>query len=497
MRRAIRLGVLAAAALGAACTDTGSDLGGSSAATVIAVSPPEFLGKVTCSRAPGSMQTFVATVTDQTAGSFVLPSSTVTPCTVAAQFRYVVPGHRYTAEVDAYDIGLDPWKLQSPKCTEAQANLASLVEELANVEQELEDFAKAHENEKPPPDPPQDLVDQRDKLSAKKPLLECLAGGLCRTAAGSLQVRGCGAAADAVAEFQCDHAEELGQKKIPPEILLQKQHLDGVAATFCGPSSGIRELETTDGQPVDPTWRTECRGVDPGAQAGQQLLGAESIEHELVVVEDCDPLEIASGAVIGISVDPSASLGALSCTGDGGSVASFDVVPDAAGLDPQQGVPCGTLPAPYTEGIAAGQAYTFRLDAYAKGAATATWRATCSAVAKDGLVVSASCNALTDEGGLVISLADDDIACPTGGTFRVALFVSIDGEAQSFTVPPFACGAPAEIAGLPPSDPSDPYVAQVEVLDPDGMPPACASCSAAVVPGETTTATCASQPCPP
>ena len=86
--------------------------------TVVAVSPEDFRGSVPCTNAPGAMRAFVATLTDlgtsEEPVSFSLPSSVVrtpelggrfgpVPCEQAAGFSFVVPGHRYSAEVEAYD----------------------------------------------------------------------------------------------------------------------------------------------------------------------------------------------------------------------------------------------------------------------------------------------------------------------------------------------------------------------------------------------------------
>ncbi len=86
--------------------------------TVVAVSAEDFRGEVPCSNAPGAMRSFVATLTDlgtkEEPTSFSLPSSVVrsdalggrfapVSCLQAAGFSFVVPGHRYSAEVEAYD----------------------------------------------------------------------------------------------------------------------------------------------------------------------------------------------------------------------------------------------------------------------------------------------------------------------------------------------------------------------------------------------------------
>jgi hypothetical protein len=99
-----------------ACTSTATTLIPATAigpgTTSVSVDPQSFLGAVSdggvalaCSDQPGSMRSFVATVTDVTDPEtpFVLPSSPPTSCGQSAYFQYVTPGHIYVADVDAYE----------------------------------------------------------------------------------------------------------------------------------------------------------------------------------------------------------------------------------------------------------------------------------------------------------------------------------------------------------------------------------------------------------
>ncbi len=95
------------------------DVAGSSSPTtptLVAVSPSEFSGDVPCANVPGAMRSYVVTLFDlgtneEPSAPFALPSSVVrdgsvfrpTPCEKTAAFAFVVAGHRYDAEVDAYD----------------------------------------------------------------------------------------------------------------------------------------------------------------------------------------------------------------------------------------------------------------------------------------------------------------------------------------------------------------------------------------------------------
>lgn len=75
----------------------------------IAVDPQYFLGDVPCAGSEGAMRSYVATLTDRSIPgvTFVLPSSPPTSCSDRIVFRYVVYGHEYSAEIDAYEQAPD------------------------------------------------------------------------------------------------------------------------------------------------------------------------------------------------------------------------------------------------------------------------------------------------------------------------------------------------------------------------------------------------------
>jgi len=96
---------------------------------LIAVSPEDFLGTQQCGDGAGLVGSYVATLSDVTTASdggaepetgFPLPSSPPTRCAFPVTFSLVVAGHRYRAQVDAYDrmprMGdgdLDPTHIQA------------------------------------------------------------------------------------------------------------------------------------------------------------------------------------------------------------------------------------------------------------------------------------------------------------------------------------------------------------------------------------------------
>lgn len=104
------------APLALACSSTPSTAGPTTP-TLVAVSPSDFAGDVPCADAPGAMRSYVVTLydlgtVDEPTDPIALPSSVVrdaagvfrpTGCERTAAFALVIPGHRYDAEVDAYD----------------------------------------------------------------------------------------------------------------------------------------------------------------------------------------------------------------------------------------------------------------------------------------------------------------------------------------------------------------------------------------------------------
>jgi hypothetical protein len=82
--------------------------------TLIAVSPDDFLGDVPCADASGALRRYVVRLFDHGTAeeplSFELPAAVIgpppyqpVPCTQTAVFGHVVPTHKYSAIVEAYD----------------------------------------------------------------------------------------------------------------------------------------------------------------------------------------------------------------------------------------------------------------------------------------------------------------------------------------------------------------------------------------------------------
>jgi hypothetical protein len=73
--------------------------------TLVTVVPSTFGQGVLCGNFPGAWKTYVATLTDVTdpARPFVLASSNPVACAMPVSFAWVVPGNKYTAEIEGYD----------------------------------------------------------------------------------------------------------------------------------------------------------------------------------------------------------------------------------------------------------------------------------------------------------------------------------------------------------------------------------------------------------
>lgn len=98
----------------AACSGTSTATDVIPRPELVAVAPQDFLGTLHCGTSSGEVQSYVATLFDVTAptdggaappveAAVALASSPATTCTLPVTFSYVVAGHRYLAEVDAYD----------------------------------------------------------------------------------------------------------------------------------------------------------------------------------------------------------------------------------------------------------------------------------------------------------------------------------------------------------------------------------------------------------
>ena len=93
-----------------ACSSTPATTGVIARPELVAVAPEDFLGTQQCGDGPGLVGSYVATLFDVTPPAdggaepeFPLPSSPPTLCAFPVTFSFVVTGHRYRAQIDAYD----------------------------------------------------------------------------------------------------------------------------------------------------------------------------------------------------------------------------------------------------------------------------------------------------------------------------------------------------------------------------------------------------------
>lgn len=88
-----------------ACITSSSSSSSSTNPTLITVRPADFAGAVPCSTVPGAWKTWVATLIDVTNPDdpITLGSSAPVACSMPVSFAFVIVGHRYYAEIDAYD----------------------------------------------------------------------------------------------------------------------------------------------------------------------------------------------------------------------------------------------------------------------------------------------------------------------------------------------------------------------------------------------------------
>ena len=161
---------------------------------------------------------------------------------------------------------------------------------------------------------------------------------------------------------------------------------------------------------VTPAWSTFC----------DDITAQENVRSIPAKCEELAPLATATGVLVdpratlaGTSSIPGLELACKQISVDPqgnpvvtGQVASFDVRPLDPALPPLVNLACGSLaPAPYTQNISPGQSYTFRVEAHAEAGGPVTWGASCTALAAPGLVVSALCDPLSENGAVDLSLA--------------------------------------------------------------------------------------------
>lgn len=251
-----------------------------------------------------------------------------------------------------------------------------------------------------------------------------------------------------------DTGEEVGRSErvncAVPLAFTNVESGDRYSATIEVFASGPDEVAD------DPQWTTSCGEDGDGAARAKTL--------QQVVIRGCDRIGGAGTGTTSISVDTTAATAGLGCVDDvePGLVETVTVVPltpEDSGL-PQVTRSCGQAPLEYGGGfVEPGVTYTFRLEAEGP-ALDPAWATTCTATAREGFGVPATCGEPTNLGSMrfpILSLLEQaSLTC--GEDVSRAQIALTAGPA---TVDPriVACDSDATVGGIA----SGSYVGTVEL----------------------------------
>jgi hypothetical protein len=175
-----------------------------------------------------------------------------------------------------------------------------------------------------------------------------------------------------------------------------------------GNTSGNRTMiaKSGDSSPLTPSWKVSTKGCAPrdplaaskachiNVDAGAPTEGVLALEETTAIVPFCEPVTPTDAATLktSIRVDPRGALGPFSCKAAGGTVASFDIVPEDASLAPQKALACESATATYDTGLKDGVTYTFKVTTVTTTGAT--FSTICRAEAREARAVVAACEPL-------------------------------------------------------------------------------------------------------
>lgn len=235
---------------------------------------------------------------------------------------------------------------------------------------------------------------------------------------------------------------------------------------------------------ASPSWATSC-GLDG-------VGGALVRDQERSVVRGCAVLTGPGTAQTSIAVDATGAARADGgCTDEGGTIDTLEVavVEPAGTLLPGITLSCGQAAAVYGADIEPGQRYTFELLARdAEGQAIGGAR--CAAVARAGIVIPASCSAISSSAALELPvpevLADAGLDC--GAEVSEAEVALVAGATLT---PPerVPCSKSVVLAPVEPG----PYIASLSIVGSEGEL-ARASCTGTAEPGLTRPMVCTLEP---
>jgi hypothetical protein len=229
---------------------------------------------------------------------------------------------------------------------------------------------------------------------------------------------------------------------------------------------------TKDVEP--PRWATSC--------ADEPTTGAVAEFDQNVFVTGCQAIQDHGASLTGIEIDVSTLIGQLRCgkpfTSD---ITTLDVLPEDPALPPQLGVSCSVDKLFFQAGIAPGVVYGFGVESRELAGGPVSFGSRCFAQAQSGLIVKATCDALSPDGAVRFDVAPllpkMKLTCVEGVTFAVTL-----GAISSAPVP---CSQTLQMGPLP----GGVTAATLKVTQ-SGAAAKTASCTATVIPGATVDATC-------
>jgi hypothetical protein len=169
-------------------------------------------------------------------------------------------------------------------------------------------------------------------------------------------------------------------------------------ADAAGPPELEAGAEDTDGGTEAEGGALDDAGLDPSIPGA--ALCWPNTDAALL---SCSPLtEVLPSLPGAITLDTSSLRAQLQCGDAPGQIQAYRVVPLNSSHAPRD-LACDAV----TEfsPVSAGLTYRFRVEAFEAGAAAATWAASCSAVAREGLVVPAACDTLTADGAIRFEIA--------------------------------------------------------------------------------------------
>ncbi|WP_437593957.1 hypothetical protein [Sorangium sp. So ce1000] len=316
-RRAAALAVLALTA----CSSGSSSDDDLRFTTAVTIDPLAFLGSVGCSDEPGAIQSYVATLTDESAegGPSTLASSPPIPCSWRVSFTSVVEGHEYTARIDGYE---EPAEQLTPKGGETSGS----------PEMTFEGAPAKPRWTWACLDP--DATDGAGSLVAKEDVNIVVGAGACAAPTGAAEPDHAAIALDLASALGALRCQADGGEIASFDIIPQGSALEPKLGIACPPAEPVAyDLGDTPDRAY--TFRLEAKNT-----AGDLLFGSSCVAAARegdTVTASCDPLS-ATGA-LELDLDPLLAAADLAC-GDGASTYTASL-PSPSGALQVGPVACG------------------------------------------------------------------------------------------------------------------------------------------------------------